>query len=93
MPFRARHRRRAEARRCRHGGRQPQGTAAQRGRFVRVEALRTACARVSSAIFGVRAPNIGGQTGTACASDSKTFGGWGRHLMTEWRVRLTAAEA
>lgn len=58
-----------------------------RRRFVHVEALRTACARVSSAIFGLRDPSIWGEAGTACASDSKKFGAWDRNLMTEWHVR------
>ena len=58
-----------------------------RRRFVHVEALRTACARVSSAIFGLRDPSIWGEAGTACASDSKKFGTWDRNLMTEWHVR------
>ena len=58
-----------------------------RRRFVHAEALRTACARVSSAIFGLRDPSIWGEAGTACASDSRKFGAWDRNLMTEWHVR------
>ena len=56
-------------------------------RFIHREALETACGRVANATLAVRNTAIWGETGTACASDSKKFGAWDGNLMTEWHVR------
>ena len=58
-----------------------------RRRFIHAEALRTAARQVANATLRVRNPAVWGETGTACASDSKKFGAWDRNLMTEWHVR------
>lgn len=56
-------------------------------RFIHREALETACGRVANSTLAVRNTAIWGETGTACASDSKKFGAWDGNLMTEWHVR------
>ncbi|NGO54644.1 Tn3 family transposase [Allomesorhizobium camelthorni] len=56
-------------------------------RFIHRDALKAACGRVANATLAVRNAAIWGETGTACASDSKKFGAWDGNLMTEWHVR------
>jgi TnpA family transposase len=56
-------------------------------RFIHRDALEAACARVANATLAIRNTAIWGETGTACASDSKKFGAWDGNLMTEWHVR------
>ncbi len=58
-----------------------------RRRFIDRHALRDAARRVANATLAARNPEIWGETGTACASDSKKFGAWDRNLMTEWHIR------
>ncbi len=58
-----------------------------RRRFIHAEALRHAARRVANATLAARNPDIWGEIGTACASDSKKFGAWDRNLMTEWHIR------
>ncbi len=58
-----------------------------RRRFIHPDALREATARVANATLAVRNPAVWGESGTACASDSKKFSAWDRNLMTEWHVR------
>ena len=41
-------------------------------------------AQVANATLAIRNPDIWGEPGTACASDSTKFGAWDRNLMTEW---------
>lgn len=55
--------------------------------FVHRDALEAACARVANATLAIRNTAIWGETGTACASDSKKFRAWDDNLMTEWHVR------
>jgi TnpA family transposase len=55
--------------------------------FVHRDALEAACARVANATLAIRNTAIWGETGTACASDSKKFRAWDGNLMTEWHVR------
>jgi TnpA family transposase len=56
-------------------------------RFIHAAALKEACARVANATLAIRNTAIWGDTGTACASDSKKFGAWDRNMMTEWHAR------
>lgn len=58
-----------------------------RRRFIDKEALRSASALVSNAIFEMRDTNVWGEAGTACASDSTKIGAWEQNLMAEWHVR------
>jgi len=58
-----------------------------RRRFISIEGLRQAIARVVNATLDVRLSNIWGEVTTACASDSKQFGAWDQNLLTEWHVR------
>ena len=58
-----------------------------RRRFLSVEGLRQATARVVNATFAIRLPKIWGEATTACASDSKQFGAWDQNLLTEWHLR------
>ena len=58
-----------------------------RRRFIHAATLRDACARVANATLAIRNASVWGDTGTACASDSKKFGAWDRNLMTEWHAR------
>jgi TnpA family transposase len=55
--------------------------------FIHRDALEVACARAANATLAIRNTAIWGETGTACASDSKKFGAWDGNLMTEWHVR------
>lgn len=52
-------------------------------RFVTIEAMREANARLVKLIMAVRNPTIWG-AGTACASDGKHLGAWERNPVTEW---------
>jgi Domain of unknown function (DUF4158)/Tn3 transposase DDE domain len=54
-------------------------------------ALEAACGRVANATLAIRNTAIWGDTGTACASDSKKFGAWDGNRMTEWHVRYAVA--
>ncbi|WP_247642872.1 Tn3 family transposase, partial [Roseibium sp. TrichSKD4] len=58
-----------------------------RQKFLHKDALRSATNLVSNAILAIRNPDIWGDTGTACASDSKKFGAWDQNLLTEWHAR------
>ncbi len=58
-----------------------------RRRYVHANALRAAAAQAANATLRIRNPEIWGEAGTACASDSTKFGAWDRNLMTEWHVR------
>ncbi len=58
-----------------------------RRRFLSLEGLRQAIARVVNATLEVRLSCIWGETTTACASDSKQLGAWDQNLLTEWHVR------
>lgn len=58
-----------------------------RQKFLHKEALRSATSLVSNAILTIRDPDIWGEAGTACASDSKKFGAWDQNLITEWHAR------
>lgn len=55
--------------------------------FVHKEALRNATMLVTNAILAARDPQVWGEAGTACASDSKKIGAWDQNLMAEWHVR------
>ncbi|WP_419904250.1 Tn3 family transposase [Kiloniella sp.] len=50
-------------------------------KFINAESLREACARVANATLGIRSKMVWGETGTACASDSKKIGAWDQNLM------------
>ncbi|WP_172352314.1 Tn3 family transposase [Mesorhizobium caraganae] len=50
-------------------------------------ALEAACGRVANATQAIRNTPIWGESGTACASESKKLGAWDGNLMTEWHVR------
>ncbi len=56
-------------------------------RFIHAATLKEACVRVANATLAIRNTAVWGETGTACASDSKKFGAWDRNLMTEWHAR------
>jgi len=56
-------------------------------RYVEPSALRAAAARIADATLAIRNPDIWGEAGTACASDSTKFGAWDHNLMTEWHAR------
>ena len=58
-----------------------------RRRFLSLEGLRQAIARVVNATLEVRLSQIWGEATTACASDSKQLGAWDQNLLTEWHVR------
>ena len=58
-----------------------------RRRFIEPNALRDAAGRVANATLAIRDPGVWGDTGTACASDSKKFGAWDRNMTTEWHAR------
>lgn len=58
-----------------------------RRRFLSIEGLRQAIARVVNATLAVRLPQVWGEATTACASDSKQFGAWDQNLLTEWHLR------
>jgi TnpA family transposase len=58
-----------------------------RRRFISIEGLRQAIARVVNATLDIRLSDIWGEATTACASDSKQFGAWDQNLLTEWHVR------
>lgn len=58
-----------------------------RRRYIYPAALRTAAAQVANATLAIRNPDVWGEPGTACASDSTKFGAWDRNLMTEWHAR------
>ncbi len=58
-----------------------------RRRFISVEGLRQATARVVNATLAARLPRIWGEATTACASDSKQFGAWDQNLLTEYHRR------
>jgi TnpA family transposase len=46
-----------------------------------------AIAVVADGTLHARDPRIGGDSTTACASDSKHFGAWDQNLTTQWHVR------
>jgi len=56
-------------------------------RYIDPSSLKAACARVANATLAIRNPEVWGDAGTACASDSTKFGAWDRNLMTEWHAR------
>jgi len=56
-------------------------------RFIHAAALKDACARVANATLAIRNTAVWGDTGTACASDSKKFAAWDKNMMTEWHAR------
>ena len=56
-------------------------------RYIHAGALRVAAAETANATLRIRNPEIWGEAGTACASDSTRFGAWDRNLMTEWHAR------
>lgn len=58
-----------------------------RRRYIDLASLRAACERVANATLATRNPDIWGDAGTTCASDSTKFGAWDRNLMTEWHAR------
>lgn len=58
-----------------------------RRRFLSIDGLRQATARVVNATLGERLPQFWGEGTTACASDSKQFGAWDQNLLTEWHMR------
>jgi hypothetical protein len=58
-----------------------------RRRFLSLEGLRQAIARVVNATLDVRLSHIWGETTTTYASDSKQLGAWDQNLLTEWHVR------
>ncbi len=58
-----------------------------RRRYIYPAALREAAAQVANATLAIRNPEVWGEPGTACASDSTKFGAWDRNLMTEWHAR------
>jgi len=58
-----------------------------RHRFISIDGLRQATARVVNATLSARLPWIWGETTTACASDSKQFGAWDQNLLTEYHHR------
>ena len=58
-----------------------------RRRYIDPPSLKAACARVANATLAIRNPEVWGDAGTACASDSTKFGAWDRNLMTEWHAR------
>ena len=58
-----------------------------RRRYIYPAALRKAAAQVANATLAIRNPEVWGEPGTACASDSTKFGAWDRNLMTEWHAR------
>lgn len=58
-----------------------------RRRYIAVDALRRAVARVVDGTLHARQAAIWGAGTTACASDSKHFGAWDQNLTTQWHVR------
>lgn len=56
-------------------------------RFLSVEGLKMANAKVTNAILDQGLPSIWGESTASCASDSKKFGAWDQNLMTEWHAR------
>lgn len=68
-------------------GTTPRDLASVRRRYLSVDTLRRAIARVADGTLHARDPAIWGSGTTACASDSKHFGAWDQNLMTQWHVR------
>ncbi|SDJ98857.1 Tn3 transposase DDE domain-containing protein [Actinopolyspora mzabensis] len=57
-----------------------------RQQFITRDNIRAAVGKLVNATFEARDPQRWGE-GTACASDSKNFGSWQSHPMTEWHQR------
>lgn len=70
-----------------HSGVTAKELAYVRRRYLSVDALRQAIAKVTNGTLQARNPAIWGEGTTACASDSKHFGAWDQNLTTQWHVR------
>ena len=58
-----------------------------RHKFIDSTALREANRIVANATLKIRNPEIWGEPGTACGSDSKQFGAWDQNPLVEYHVR------
>ncbi len=58
-----------------------------RRRFIDSASLREANQVVANSILDIRDPNIWGEMGTACASDSKQYAAYDQNPMAEWHMR------
>ena len=58
-----------------------------RRKFIDSNALREASRIVANATLSLRKPDIWGDPGTACGSDSQQFGAWDQNPLAEWHMR------
>ena len=58
-----------------------------RRKFIDSNALREASRIVANATLSLRNPDIWGEPGTACGSDSQQFGAWDQNPLAEWHMR------